>query len=481
MQKKQNDTDMLGKIPPQNIDIEICVLGALLLENESYMDVSSILKPDIFYKQEHQYIYTAIYELNKENKPADILSVTERLRKNGKLEEVGGAYYIVNLTSSIASSRSIIDHSYILKEAYIRREIIKTSSEIVNNGFDSEIEIDELLDLYNKNNELINDNINSFEKSNHISNALQESSDNLVQRSENYINKKINGIPTHLRSLDRIIFYWPYGEFIVIAARPSIGKTQHCLKIAKTAALNGNSVCIYSLETDAVKLSDRLLLSETSVSLENFRSGNLNAKDWGEIDKAIGRLSKLPIYIDDDYDVSIDHIKSHSKYMKKQNKCDMIIIDYLQLAESGLGKNTTREREVSYISRELKKLAKRLKIPIIALSQLNREIERRGGDKRPLLSDIKDSGSIEQDAFVIIFIHVPEKVGILEDENGMSTKNMGELIVAKHKDGPTGVAKFKQIDGGRLIYDEEDEFEPVFNQPSFYNKDSQYKDGDLAF
>lgn len=444
----------LGKIPPQAVELEEVVLGALLLEKDVIDKISNILTTECFYKDAHQKIYNVILSLHSDNKPIDILTVTEELKKQNLLDEVGGSQYIRNLTNKVASGANSEYHSLIIAQKYIQRELIHISHDIQNKAYDDSVDVyDTLSFATNKFNDIDNF-ISQNSIANHLSIYLDEAFVEAKKREKFAKEGRLVGIPSGLIDLDKIIYGWQNADLIILAARPSMGKTAMLLKFAKSAALVEKKVAIFSLEMKGLKLADRLILSEADIADDKYMSGYLKGSDWFEFEKAQKELEKLPIYIDDKSSVSMRYIKSKSRLLKKQNKCDMILIDYLQLAEMESGKNVNREREVSKASEDAKKIAKDLDIPVILLCQLSREVERRrGAGFKPILSDLKESGAIEANADIVIFIYRPEYYNILEDENSNNLKGIGFLIIAKHRNGAIGEVPFRHNTSLTKIYD----------------------------
>jgi replicative DNA helicase len=395
----------------------------------------------------------------------DILTVSEELRKQKQLDEVGGPLYVAQLTNSISSSSHILTHYRIVFQKYIQREIIRDAAEKSSWAFDESIELDELIEKMNKGVDDINEKVAGKKQSSHISAILNKSMESLRERELAAKDNKIVGIRTPVIDLDKKLQGWKT-NVIVIAAASGEGKTAAALSIAKKAAEHGTPTCIFSLEMQDITIADRLILAEADINEYNFRSGYVSHEDNISIEKARTRLSKLPIYVDDNPIVNFTYIKVHSRIMKKKGLCGLVIIDYLQLAETE--KEASREREVAKFMRNLVILKKELNIPIIVLSQLNRMYEDKR--KRPILSMLRESGSISQDADIVIFVYRPEYHGILEDHNGDSTKGRGIFIVAKHRNGPTGDVPFAYNDSVTKIYNYVD---PNKFKPMESNRDRQ--------
>jgi replicative DNA helicase len=432
-----------GKVPPQALDFEEAVLGAIMLEKEAILQVIDILKPESFYKDQHQKIYQAIVDLTSANKAIDLLTVTEELRKKKQLEEVGGPVYISQLTSRIASTAHLEFHGRIVAQKHIQRELIRVSSEILQRAFDESADVDDLLDFSEA--ELFNIAQGNIKKeSQKVSVLIKEAILQIEEASKRA--DSLIGIPSGFTKLDRLTNGWQNSDLVIIAARPSMGKTAFVLTMARNVAVEHNrAVALFSLEMASMQLVNRLIVAETELPSNRIRNGKLADFEWEQLDYKIKKLVEAPIYIDDTPAISVFELRAKARRLKRQFNIDLLIIDYLQLMTGTPDSRGNREQEVSTISRALKSIAKELNIPVIALSQLNRSVEIRTGTKRPQLSDLRESGAIEQDADMVIFIHRPEKYGLLEDENGNSLRGLAEIILAKHRNGPIGdvLLKFK--------------------------------------
>ncbi len=442
----------VGKVPPQAIDIEEAVLGAILMEKDAVISVLDILKPESFYKDAHQKIYNAILELSTKEKPIDILTVTEELRSNDELESVGGPFYITQLTNRVASSAHIEYHSRIVAQKYIQRELIRISSEIQNRAFDDSIDVDDLLDFSER--ELFNIAEGNIKRETAKINILIKKAIERIEEAAKH-EETLVGVPSGYTKLDRLTSGWQKSDLIIIAGRPSMGKTAFALSMGRTIAVEHNRpIAFFSLEMSSVQLVNRLIVSETELPSNRIRNGNLDEHEWKQLDTKIKQLVEAPIYIDDSPAISIFELRAKCRRLKLQHDIQLIVVDYLQLM-TGPPNTLSREQEVSSISRSLKSIAKELDIPIIALSQLNRSVEIRSGSKRPQLSDLRESGAIEQDADMVLFIHRPEKYGIFEDDDGNSLVGLAEILLAKNRNGPIGdiilrfrdeFAKFVELD-----------------------------------
>ncbi len=422
-----------GKLPPQAIDIEKDVLGGLMLERGKDVVVLDLLKAESFYDEKHQKIYQAIADLSVNHHPIDYHTVIEQLRKNGDLEDVGGPAAVVGLTARVGSAAHIEYHSKIIAERYIQRELIRISSEIQNRAFDQTEDVDDLLEFSQQ--AVFDVAFGSIKKDTERIDSIMEQS--FAQIEEAAAREDgLSGVPSGFVSMDKITSGWQPSDMIVLAARPSMGKTAFVLSMTRNMAVDHKqSIAFFSLEMSSVQLVNRLISSETELGSEKIRNGQLQDHEWRQLEEKTKKLSKAPIFIDDTPAISLFELRSKCRKLKSQHGIDLVIIDYLQLMTGPPETRGNREQEVSTISRGLKAIAKELNVPIIALSQLNRSVEMRSGDKRPQLSDLRESGAIEQDADIVMFIHRPEKMGITEDAEGNSTKGLAEIIIAKHRNG----------------------------------------------
>jgi len=424
----------MGRVPPQSVDLEKAVLGAMMLEKNAVTDTIDILMQESFYDPKHQYIFAAIKELFGSSKPIDILTVTDKLKQNGELEAAGGAVYISQLTNRIASTAHVEYHARVIAEKYIKRELIRMSSEVMKEAFD---DTNDVFDVLNKaEGDLFKIAENNMGKSVDImQNVVREAIEEIEKASQN--SDGISGIPTGFFGLDKLTAGWQRSDMIVLAARPAMGKTAFVLSMARNTAVDFNmGVAIFSLEMSSVQLVKRLISSETRLPAEKLRKGDLRDDEFQQLHSRITKLSTAPIYIDDTPGISVFDLRAKCRRLKMQYDIQIVIIDYLQLMTAGGTKGQgNREQEISTISRSIKEIAKELNVPVIALSQLSRSVEQRGGDKRPVLSDLRESGAIEQDADIVSFIYRPEYYGFLQDEEGNSNAGVGEIIVAKHRNG----------------------------------------------
>mgnify|MGYP003638522179 CR=1 FL=1 len=433
----------LGKIPPQALDLEEAVLGALLLEKKAVDDVIDVLSPDSFYKDSHQKIYNAIKELFGESKPIDLLTVTEKLKSNGELEFVGGPYYISQLTNRVASAANIEFHARIIAQKHILRELIRISTNTISKAFDDTSDVFDLLDQ--AENDLFQVAQSNIRKTGDSMSSLVQMA---ISRIEELGTKdeSLSGVPTGFRDLDEMTSGFQPSDMVILAARPAMGKTSFALTMARNTAVDfGQGVAVFSLEMSSLQLVTRLISSETQLSADKLRKGKLTDYEWEQLTSKIDSLSKAPIFIDDTPAISVFELRAKCRRLKSQHDIQLIVIDYLQLMTAG-GNGGNREQEISTISRSLKSIAKELNVPVIALSQLSRAVETRTGHKRPMLSDLRESGAIEQDADIVMFLYRPSYYGFTEDEEGNSVEGITELIIAKHRNGKVDTVKLKFID-----------------------------------
>ncbi|MDP4267861.1 MAG: replicative DNA helicase [Bacteroidota bacterium] len=440
-----------GKLPPQAVDLEEAVLGAMMLEKNALAAVIDLLKPESFYKDAHQRIFRAIINLFTKSEPVDILTVTNELRISGELEIVGGPYYISSLTNRVASAANIEYHARIIGQKYIQRELIRTSTDTIKDAYEDSTDVFDLLDK--AENDLFNiAEANIRRGSMDMRSLIREAIQNIEAAGKN--EDHISGVPSGFTKLDSITAGWQKSDLIIIAARPGMGKTAFVLSMAKNIAADFKKpVAFFSLEMSAVQLVTRLISSETEIMAEKLRKGQLDAEEWSYLNSRINNLTEANLYIDDTPALTVFELRAKCRRLVQQKNIELVIIDYLQLMASS-DKQGNREQEISYISRSLKSLAKELNIPVIALSQLSRMTETRGGSKRPQLSDLRESGAIEQDADMVLFIYRPEYYKITEDEKGNSTLGTGDLIIAKHRNGKLDDVRLRFIDKIAMFTDD---------------------------
>ena len=427
-----------GRIQPQALELEEAVLGALMIEKDAYSQVSEILRPESFYERRHQLIYSAITDLAVNQKPVDILTVREQLAKRGDLEEVGGPFYITQLSSKVASSAHIEYHARIIAQKYLARELITFTSGIQGKAFDETLDVDDLMqEAEGKLFEISQQNMKKdYTQINPIIAEAYELLQKAAARTDG-----LSGLESGFTKLDKMTSGWQNSDLVIIAARPAMGKTAFVLSMARNIAVNfKNPVALFSLEMSNVQLVNRLIVNVCEIPGEKIKSGQLAAYEWQQLDYKLKDLIDAPLYVDDTPSLSVFELRTKARRLVREHGVRIIIIDYLQLMNASGMAFGSRQEEVSTISRSLKGLAKELNIPIIALSQLNRGVESREGieGKRPQLSDLRESGAIEQDADMVCFIHRPEYYKIFQDDKGNDLRGMAEIIIAKHRNGATG-------------------------------------------
>ncbi|MDU1903849.1 MAG: replicative DNA helicase [Dysgonomonas sp.] len=426
-----------GRIQPQARELEEAVLGALMLEKDAYSQVSDILKPDSFYDNIHQIVYRAIVTLASKQAPVDMLTVVEELKKSGELEAVGGPVYIAQLTEKVASAAHIEFHARIIAQKYLARELIGFSSDVTNKAFDETFDVDDL--MQEAESKLFEISQGNVKKDVTQINPVIKEALNLLEIAANRP-EGLSGLQTGFTNLDKITSGWQNSDLIIIAARPAMGKTAFVLSMLKNMAVMYNyPVALFSLEMSNVQLVNRLIVNTCEIPGEKIKNGQLAPYEWEQLDFKIKELYDAPIFVDDTPSLSVFELRTKARRLVREHGVKILVIDYLQLMNASGMNYGSREQEVSMISRSLKGLAKELNIPIIALSQLNRGVEGRTGaeGKRPQLSDLRESGAIEQDADMVCFIHRPEYYKILEDEKGNSLIGLAEIIIAKHRNGAT--------------------------------------------
>lgn len=492
-QRPSNGQDNLsnyvfGKVQPQAIPLEEAVLGALMLDRDALPMVMDALRPESFYLEAHQHIYRAIIRLFERSNPVDLLTVTEELRSGGDLDKVGGPYYLVELSNRVASAANIEYHARIIAQKHIQRELISVSTKTIKNAYEDTTDVFDLLDEAEKGLFAITQNnlSRSYESMGTLSSKVLKMIEEVSKKSDG-----LTGVPTGFTDLDRLTSGWQPSDLIIVAARPGMGKTSFVLAVTLNAARDFNKgVALFSLEMASTQLVQRLISMEAEISGSKMRNGKLEDYEWQQLQSTVEKLNSVPIYIDDTPAINIFELRAKCRRLKQQHDIQLVIIDYLQLMTGGgeSTKNGNREQEISSISRALKSLAKELSVPVIALSQLSRAVETRGGSKRPQLSDLRESGAIEQDADIVSFIYRPEYYQILEDENGQSLKGIAEYIVAKHRNGALDTVKLKFTDNFAKFGNLDD---PTFAglsdpltgpfQPSVITRGSRMNDEDIPF
>ena len=441
--KKSNVINLeKGKIPPQAVDLEEAVLGAMMIDKKGVDDVIDILHDDVFYKESNKLIYAAIFALFKSSQPTDLLTVANQLRKDGNLDAAGGDFYLVGLTQKVSSSAHIEFHARIILQKYIQRKLISISAEIIEEAYDETVDVFDLLD--DAETKLFEVTQGNLKKGSESAGGLV---DQAIKKIEEISNKQgMSGVATGFTRLDELTSGWQPSDLVILAARPGMGKTAFVMSMAKNMAIDFDTpVAIFSLEMSSVQLITRMISSETGISSGKLRKGNLEPHEWEQLNVKVKNLSNAPIFIDDTPSLSIFDLRAKARRLASQHGIKVIVIDYLQLMTAGTSSGGNREQEISMISRNLKALAKELAIPVIALSQLSRAVETRGGNKRPLLSDLRESGAIEQDADIVSFIYRPEYYGLTEwdDEERSACEGQAEFIVAKHRNGGLENIKLK--------------------------------------
>lgn len=444
----------IGKIPPQALDLEEAVLGAIMVEKDAVISILDVIKPESFYREANQTIYKAIVDLSTRLEPIDLLTVSEELRKRSQLEEIGGPIYLAQLTSKVGSAAHLEFHAKIIAQKYIQRELIRVSSEIQNRAFDDSIDVDDLLDFSEMELFKVAEG-NIKRETAQINVLVKQALKNIEEAGKR--EDGLSGVPSGFSDLDRMTSGWQRSDLVIVAARPSMGKTAFVLSMAKKMAVDHKTaVAFFSLEMSNIQLVNRLIVSESGIPSEKIRNGRLDPHEWTQLVVKIKDLSEAKIFIDDTPALSIFEFRAKCRRLKAQYDIGVVVIDYLQLMAGPSEARGNREQEVSTISRSLKAIAKELNVPIIALSQLNRSVETRGGNKRPQLSDLRESGAIEQDADVVIFIHRPEYYGFMEDEEGNSLAGLAEIILSKHRNGAVGDIKLRFQKEMALFSDYED-------------------------
>ena len=435
--------DQYGHKQPQSLDMEIAVIGALMVEQESYGLVAEILKPESFYDHRHQILYLAIQSLNVEQKPVDIMTVQDWLERNGKLEEAGGSTYIMQINAQVASSAHVEYHAKVIAQKSLARQLITFASYVMTKAFDSTVDVADL--MQETEGQLFAISQRNLKKDYTQINPVIDRVYNLLHKAASR-EGGLSGLSTGFRKLDDMTSGWQNSDLIIIAARPAMGKTAFVLSMMKRMAVDMKTPCaMFSLEMSNEQLVQRLMVNVSEISGEKLRSGHLAPYEWGQLDSRVRQLYDAPVFIDDTPQLTVFELQTKARRLVREHGVKIIMIDYLQLMHaSGMNINS-RQEEVSTISRSLKGLAKELNIPIIALSQLNRSVESREGEqgKRPQLSDLRESGAIEQDADIVCFIHRPEYYKIMQDEAGFDWRGKAQFIIAKHRNGSIGDIKME--------------------------------------
>ena len=454
----------MGKLPPQALDLEKSVIGALMIEKDAFATVADLLRPESFYSDQHRHIFDAIRALSTKDAPIDILSVVEQLKSMGTLEQAGGVVYLSELTQRVASAAHLRYHAQIVAQKATARDLIGLACQIEEKGYDETQDVDELMQEAEAGVFEISQRSQKRDVT-HIFPVITEAFERMHKASQNEGN--ISGIPSGFTELDKITSGWQKSDLVIIAARPAMGKTAFVLSMAKNIAVDFNiPVAIFSLEMSNVQLVNRLIMNVCEIEGGKIRNGRLTKAEWDKLENNISILQNAPIYVDDTPGLSVFELRSKARKLVKDKKIQLIIIDYLQLMNANGTNFGSREQEVSIISRTLKGLAKELDIPVIALSQLSRAVEKRDSSnsnvdgKKPLLSDLRESGAIEQDADMVCFIHRPEYYKLYDDGNGKDLRGLGQIIVAKHRNGATDeiwlrfIGKYTRFQNENDAYDE---------------------------
>ena len=470
--------DAYGHVQPQAVELEEAVLGALMIEKDAYSLVSEILRPESFYDHRHQLIYEAIRTLNIQQKPVDILTVTEQLNTMGKLDEVGGPFYVTQLSGKVASSAHIEYHARIIAQKFLARELITFTSQVQTKAFDATVDVDDLMqEAEGKLFEISQQNMKKdYTQINPVIHEAYEMLQKAAARSDG-----LSGLSSGFEKLDKMTSGWQNSDLIIIAARPAMGKTAFVLSMANKMAVDMKIPCaMFSLEMSNVQLVNRMIVNVCEIPGEKIKSGQLAPYEWGQLDSKITQLYDAPFYVDDTPSLSVFELRTKARRLVREHGVKIIMIDYLQLMNASGMSFGSRQEEVSTISRSLKGLAKELNIPIIALSQLNRGVESREGieGKRPQLSDLRESGAIEQDADMVCFIHRPEYYKIYQDDKGRDLHGMAEIIIAKHRNGAVGdvLLKFRG-EYARFQDPDEDAYIPMPGETAVYG--SKMNDGNV--
>ncbi|TVQ50220.1 MAG: replicative DNA helicase [Saprospirales bacterium] len=441
--RKDEDLNSLlyGKVQPQAVQVEEVLLGALMLDKDAFAIVIDILRPSSFYTHAHQLIFKAMLDMFEKNITIDLLTVKDELQKNGDLDASGGTPYLVDLTNKVASSANVEFHARIIAQKFIQRELIRVSTAIIKDAYDETKDVFDLLDEAEKNLfDITEQNLNrGFEK---LSSLVVQARTQLEEMAGK--ENGLTGVPSGFTGLDRYTSGWHPSDLIILAARPGMGKTAFAMCLARNASMDYQKpVAIFSLEMSGLQLTQRLLSMEAGVSGAKIRTGDLDDTEWTRLHNAIEKLGDVPLFIDDTPGINIFELRAKCRRLKMQHDIQMVLIDYLQLMSGGPdNKKGNREQEISGISRALKGMAKELNVPVIALSQLSRAVETRSGPKRPQLSDLRESGAIEQDADIVTFLYRPDYYEMEETEH---EDGLTELILAKHRNGALGTVELKFV------------------------------------
>ena len=435
----QNSNPSINKLPPQNIDAEESIISAILLDNYTLLNVLDILRPEHFYRTAHQKIFAAMTEMSHKGEPVDLVTLANALKNNNQLDEIGGAVYLAKLMDTAPIPANAVQYAKIIRDNASLRRMIKAASDISSRCFDNTADVDDIIDYAES---MLLDIAENKSKPSYypLSAAIDANIDALVERRGN--KALISGVPSGFKKLDALTSGFQGSDLIILAARPGMGKTALSLNIARNIAVEADvPVLFFSLEMSKEQLSMRLLCAEARIDSANVRSGFFSDEEWNKLTDAADVLSEAPIFLDDSSELTSLDIKTKARRLKLEKNIGLIVIDYLQLMKPRASKDR-RDLEISEMSRSLKSLAKELNIPIIALSQLNRLLEQRN-DKRPQLSDLRESGALEQDADLVVFIYRDE---VYHKEENNPNKGIAEVHIAKHRNGPTGMAPLRFMD-----------------------------------
>lgn len=473
---------IFGKVPPQAKDLEEAVLGAVMLEKGAFDNVIEVIQSECFYVDAHQKIFKCFQDLAQKSLPIDMLTVVEELKSKGELEEVGGAYYVSKLTNVVTSTANIITHAQIILQKFIQRELIRISGEIIKDAYEDSTDVFDLLDdaeqkMFNITNNYLKKNYDE------IGDALAKAITRIDKLR--FQTDDISGVPSGFETLDKLTYGWQPSDLIILAARPAVGKTAFALNLIRNAALNSRKptpVAFFSLEMSSAQLVQRILSAESEIALEKIARGKLEDHEYQQLNlRGVKRLETSPIYIDDTAALNIFEFRAKARRLVNKHGVGLIIIDYLQLMSGSGERNTNREQEISTISRNLKVLAKELMIPIIALSQLSRAVETRKESKMPQLSDLRESGAIEQDADMVMFIYRPEYYDIGTNEQGESVAGETHIRIAKHRNGSLDTVKLRaRLDIQKFEELEDDNFGAGSNWKPITPQDNGGGSGDGA-
>ena len=464
-----------GKLPPQAADLEQAVLGAMMIDKKGLDEVIDILTPQVFYRPEHQAIYAVIQKLFNDSEPIDLLTVSNELKSDGKLDRVGGDYYLIQLTQKVSSSAHVEYYARVIQEKYILRRLIEISNQVIEKSYDDTADVFDLLDY--SESKLFEITEGGIKRS--YSEAKDLVADAIDKIKAQSTKEGMSGLTSGFTEIDKITSGWQESDLIILAARPGMGKTAFILSMAKNMTVNHNiPVAVFSLEMSSVQLITRMISGETGISGEKLRKAKLADHEWKQLYTKVKGLENAPLYIDDTPALSIFDLRAKARRLVSQHGVKMILIDYLQLMTAGGKANGNREQEISMISRSLKAIAKELSIPVIALSQLSRSVETRGGSKRPLLSDLRESGAIEQDADIVSFIYRPEyyKLEYWDDESEPCA-GQAEFIIAKHRNGALENVRLRFINEQAKFTDLETNYGSDFEIQSAMNDGSSQEMG----